>query len=392
MGREFTRQELYDLVWREPLRTLAKTLHISDVRLAKICRRANIPLPGLGYWAKRAYGKARPQPPLPPRGLGQNDTVTVGGHRSWYTRPSDEEVVRIEIPPPPSFAESLDDVTVRARKLIGQVPRKSLKQPHPLVAKLLEEDEQRRQKALESSWHWDKPIFDSPIEQRRLRLINRLFWAFSRCQFKPDVTGKDASGFCVTVGDEIVRFTLDPPGTERNNGQPRPVRTSKEPKILQLKLSWYQPPAEIPVSWIDSAGCPLEDQLTDVAVGLIVAGEWSYRHGLIRHHEWLVERKQELAEEARRQEEERQRKEREKILKREQARREKLFSDAAAWTKAALVRSYVQAVLDRPQVSISADSLTEWASWALAEADRMDPLSQSVECVVAMPGKSCGEH
>ena len=34
MGREFTRQELYDLVWREPLRTLAKTLHISDVRLA----------------------------------------------------------------------------------------------------------------------------------------------------------------------------------------------------------------------------------------------------------------------------------------------------------------------------------------------------------------------
>ena len=58
MGREFTRQELYNLVWREPLRTLAKTLHISDVRLAKICRRANIPLPGLGYWAKRAYGKA----------------------------------------------------------------------------------------------------------------------------------------------------------------------------------------------------------------------------------------------------------------------------------------------------------------------------------------------
>ena len=30
MGREFTRQELYDLVWREPLRTLAKTLLISS--------------------------------------------------------------------------------------------------------------------------------------------------------------------------------------------------------------------------------------------------------------------------------------------------------------------------------------------------------------------------
>jgi hypothetical protein len=81
MGREFTRQELYDLVCREPLRTLASTLHVSDVRLAKICRRANIPLPGLDDWAKQAFGKAGPQPPLPPRGLGQNDMVAVGGHR-----------------------------------------------------------------------------------------------------------------------------------------------------------------------------------------------------------------------------------------------------------------------------------------------------------------------
>ena len=65
MGQEFTRQELYDLVWREPLRTLAKTLHISDVRLAKICRRANIPLPGLGYWAKRNDPATTRRPQVP---------------------------------------------------------------------------------------------------------------------------------------------------------------------------------------------------------------------------------------------------------------------------------------------------------------------------------------
>ncbi len=63
MGRELTRQQLYDLVWQEPRRTLAKTLGISDVRFAKICRHANISLPGLGYWAKHAHGKATPRPP-----------------------------------------------------------------------------------------------------------------------------------------------------------------------------------------------------------------------------------------------------------------------------------------------------------------------------------------
>ena len=392
MGREFARQDLYQLVWREPLRTLAKTLSISDVRLAKICRRANIPLPGVGYWAKQAAGKARPQPALPARGLGQSDTVVVGGDRWGYARISDEEIVRAQIPPPPSFTEGIVEVTGRARQLIGQVPKtRSLKQPHPLIAKLLEEDEQRRLKVLESSWHWDKPLFDNPMEQRRLRLINRLFLTFSRCQFKPVVSGKDAADFGVTVGDQFVNFTLDPPGTKRDNRYVQPIRASKEQNILELKLSWYQPPTDIPLSWKDSPECPLEDQLTDIAVGLVVAGEWMYRFGKIRNHEWLVERKQELSEEAKRREQERQRKERDWILKREKARRDKLFSDANAWNQAALVRRYVQAVLDQPQLSSGSTSLTEWVTWALAEAERMDPLSQPIEDLVKMPAEGGDE-
>jgi hypothetical protein len=392
MGREFTRKELFDLVWREPLRSMAKALQISDVRLAKICRRANIPLPGLGYWNKKAVGKARPQPSLPPRGLGQADEVTIGGRYSTYHYMSDEEVVRTPLPPPPSFTEDLAEVTVRARKMIGKVPKtKSLKEPHPLIAKLLEEDEQRRQKTLESSWHWDKPIFDSPIEQRRLRLINRLFWAFSRCECKPDV-GKNGGSFSVTVGDVRVNFTLDPPGVERNNDQRPPIRLSKEHKVLQLKLSWYEPPTEIPVVWTDAANNSLEDQLTEVAVGLIVAGEWMYRYTLNHHRDWLIARKQQLAEAARKEEEERQRKAREKILKHEQSRREKLFADAAAWSKAALVRRFVQAVVDKPQLSNAATSLGEWANWALAEADRLDPLSNSTEFALAAPQTSGGEQ
>jgi len=60
-----TRQELYRLVWSTPLRTLAKGFGISDVGLAKACRRNNIPLPGLGYWAKVQAGKKVSQIPLP---------------------------------------------------------------------------------------------------------------------------------------------------------------------------------------------------------------------------------------------------------------------------------------------------------------------------------------
>jgi hypothetical protein len=43
------RSELYDLVWSEPMRTLAARFDVSDVALGKTCRKADIPLLGLGY-------------------------------------------------------------------------------------------------------------------------------------------------------------------------------------------------------------------------------------------------------------------------------------------------------------------------------------------------------
>lgn len=51
-----TRGELYERLWREPARIVAPTLGISDVALAKICKKHQVPKPGLGYWAKVAHG------------------------------------------------------------------------------------------------------------------------------------------------------------------------------------------------------------------------------------------------------------------------------------------------------------------------------------------------
>ena len=42
---ELTRKQLYDRVWKTPMRTLAKEFGLSDVGLAKICRKHNIPRP-----------------------------------------------------------------------------------------------------------------------------------------------------------------------------------------------------------------------------------------------------------------------------------------------------------------------------------------------------------
>ena len=60
-----TRQQLFDLVWSEPLLTLSKKYVISDVGLRKMCVRLSIPLPRIGHWAKQPTHRPAPGK-LPP--------------------------------------------------------------------------------------------------------------------------------------------------------------------------------------------------------------------------------------------------------------------------------------------------------------------------------------
>jgi len=43
--QSFSRTKLFELVWSEPMQKIAKTLGLSDVGLAKLCRRARVPVP-----------------------------------------------------------------------------------------------------------------------------------------------------------------------------------------------------------------------------------------------------------------------------------------------------------------------------------------------------------
>lgn len=56
---------LYEAVWREPMINLGKRYGISDVGLRKVCARMDIPVPQLGYWAKKRVGRAPDRPDLP---------------------------------------------------------------------------------------------------------------------------------------------------------------------------------------------------------------------------------------------------------------------------------------------------------------------------------------
>ena len=65
-SQPLTREELYEKVWSAPATQVAAELRISDVALAKHCRKLNVPKPSPGYWAKVAAGQTPKKTPLPP--------------------------------------------------------------------------------------------------------------------------------------------------------------------------------------------------------------------------------------------------------------------------------------------------------------------------------------
>jgi hypothetical protein len=82
-----SRDDLYELVWSKPMMELAKDFGISDVALAKRCRRLGIPVPGRGYWARVDAGQTPYRPKLPKREAqwGDDSALTVAPSVGAYS-------------------------------------------------------------------------------------------------------------------------------------------------------------------------------------------------------------------------------------------------------------------------------------------------------------------
>ena len=63
---ELTREQLHEKVWSTPVSNLSKEFGLSDVAIAKRCKKLDVPCPPRGYWAKVQAGKKPRRTPLRP--------------------------------------------------------------------------------------------------------------------------------------------------------------------------------------------------------------------------------------------------------------------------------------------------------------------------------------
>ncbi len=90
-----TREELYQELWITPTTKVAKAFGISDVAIAKICKRYAIPKPPPGYWAKVQNGKFPPLVPLPVAPHDLPVRILIGKDR--FHRPQSGAAMRLRV-------------------------------------------------------------------------------------------------------------------------------------------------------------------------------------------------------------------------------------------------------------------------------------------------------
>jgi hypothetical protein len=392
----YDRNVLYEEIWAEPMRTVAERYGVSDVWLAKVCRQLRVPVPGRGYWAKRAAGKAPERTPLPALRNGQNGR-TFG--------------FRHEAPPPPELLPGLDEA--KPLELPGPiVVPETLENPHKLVAisaRYLEKAEPERG-VVSAPRRSCLDMAVSPASlTRALRIMDALIKAMEAAGLTVEVAAVEEP---TTETRRDHGYGFDPQREETTPQPPeRVTRTLCDEEWIQFRLServrrfrdqgppapdgsrsrWetaydYEATGELALEltnvtapavrakWHESKKQRLEEMLGEFLAYLPTVA-LSYK--LEREAE-KRRRAEERAAQQRRLEEQQRRWEREERQREEKHREEAFEAEAALWRRAQDVRDYVAAALatldERGLSPENEQSERERLAWALAYADRLDPL------------------
>lgn len=262
---QLTREELYALVWAKPVAQAAKDWGLSDVGLAKLCRRHCVPLPYRGFWARKAAGQTPKPIPLPPARRGLSATVWLDPKPPAPPKPSDPEI---------------DEALAADRVFAAQdrVPE-DLRGCDPLVSRTrvaLQEGHTDDYGRSLAHWNADCPIRISVsrgLVHRALRIGQGIIEGATRRGYGLRIEDRRKTAEIVVRGNGF-GFSIEEP-TKRFENQPDPKhpdgyfpRYRYEPRgrlVLKLERNGYARN-----NWADSEKHKVEDCLPELFQKLAV--------------------------------------------------------------------------------------------------------------------------
>lgn len=357
---KITREELYEKVWQKPTVKIAEEFGISDVVIAKFCRKMNIPKPPPGYWRRIETGAKIKPTPLPKA----NDKTKQYVFVNMIT---EDDIVKLS----PEIQELVDKEDL----LENQIKiAEDFNDAHPLVIRTKQFLDNKESEGFEPIYIPEgKGYLSLSVSKsqatRALLIIDALLKALEKRGYEIKVVN-DYWGEKTQISkeDQAVEISIREQ-IRKVKRELTPEEEKKPPYLLNIP-EVYQSSGKLIVkikyryssyaTWGDRKNDPLENRLNDVVATIIMA---------IEH---LVEEKHE-EEERRRQEAIRRREE-------EIKRREKLEADAIQWRKSENIRNYIAAyeakLIEVKGEIIPGSEDDEWLKWARRYADTIDPLNR----------------
>jgi hypothetical protein len=384
------REELYAEVWDKPLTSLVAKYGVSAVAIGKTCRKLQVPLPGRGYWAKKAHGHPVTRKALP--------KISELPRIVRYQRPPIVNAVPTQVSKPEFPVEEEDKVEIdridqmlSAGAFVVKKPRKALR--HPLILKTRNILHHASISKAILQMPWNESCLDIRVSKpslgRALAIMAAIIAVLEENGAKVKVASSERSwgGRSIETTATIFGENIQIEISERT----RQVRvpdsratpdTSDRPHFIRH----YQATGELSIQvlsnssyfgtiWRDTEQAKIESLVPECVASMMKIAVEYRRNTAIRHQEELFRKL--------RWEELRQLKTQ---IDAEENRIQRLETRADDWHRARRIREYILALVDYKKEQgkeFAPDTaLGRWATWAFQQADRIDPLVASLPSIL----------
>lgn len=361
----WNREELYAEVWEKPLVKAAPKYGISDVALAKVCRKLQIPLPGRGYWTKKECGKPVEQPPLPEAKdlpVLYRQESSVGKNASDFASPE----------PPPTDPEFARIVAMESRTIVvdSGAKRHKLVTAAEHILKHAHTDEKRILQVPSHQLCLDLRVSERALD-RALALMNAVILSLEGEGFPVTVEEeKNRHGTAAKIFGQKIQFAIVEKLREKGRREikeyswTRKIIDSEPTGLLEFRIGDFS----IGRKFRDSNKRRLEAQLS-ACIGAMMRDA---RYAMIREIKWEKERREraELAQQ----------------IAEEEQRVRQLETWVASWARAQQMREFI-AALEKVWKEAGHDLSPETPKgkrivWMKQQADRIDPMVPSAPSVL----------
>ena len=388
---QYTREQLYKAIWSTPCIKLAATLGISDVALAKTCRRLGVPRPPRGYWARIEAGEKLPKERLPAAKEGQDVTVNfdvvenIARREEWaasnvLTAGKSNKPGIVELPPEGS-------------------------EMHPLAEKHRRVLEKAKPGELGFVTARGKDLFwcdmSSAIVPRLVMALHAAICELEDRDYNFEPGDSEFEGLQITRDGNRAELRWSEAKVEIER-EPTSVDKRKPSWTWQLKETKPAGKLSIEVSalglrgkrkWTEGDGRSLEE-LLGVVIEKVEATFRGFEAQREREAAWAKQREEEEKREAERQakeaekraKEEKERKERERVRRHEakleeiaEARCDNLAIAAQQWIEAQGVSAFIDYCENRWRRAGGGElskAQSDWLAWARVEAEKTGPFAK----------------